>query len=158
MAHLHQIEGAFDFDADFAVALLAYPQAVGDIARNGHVRPHGIGLKHHRYAALLGRYVAAGAGIEHELAGDADTAGVRLLQAGDGAQGCGLAATRGSKQGDMLAATDLEADAVDGRDVTVTDAEIPQIDVVGAIVHVSSLVMPRVSRNRISRARITVKV
>src|SRR5262245_26429028 len=149
MAHLHQIEGAFDFDADFAAALLADPQAVGDIARHGHVRPHRIGLKHHRYAALLGRYVATGAGIEHELAGDADTAGVRLLQAGDGAQGCGLAATRGSKQGDMLAATDLEADAVDGRDLTGPDAEIAQIDYGRAIVRGSSPVWPLVISKRI---------
>src|SRR5215468_923290 len=158
MAHLHQVEGALDFDADFALALLAYSQAVGNIAGNGHVRPHRIGLKHHRHAALLGRYIAAGTGIEHGLAGDADTAGGRLLQAGDGAQGCGLATTGGPKQGHMLSTTDLEADAVDGRDVSITDHEILQIDVVRAIVHVSSLVMPRVSRNRISRARITVKV
>src|SRR5690349_17225776 len=158
MAHLHQIERALDLGLDLGAGLFAHAQAVGDVAEHRHVRPHGIGLEYHRDPALLGWHVAALAGVVHDLAIDEDRTGAGLFQAGDGAQGGGLAAARRPKQGDVLTPADLETDAVYGGNLTVTDDEITHGDAVRLGPHVNSLVMPRVSRNRISRATMTVKV
>ena len=157
MAHLHQVERALDVGLDLGRAQLAHAQPVGDVVEHRHVRPDGVGLEHHRHAALLGRDVAALAGVVHRLAVDADAAAARLLQAGDGAQRRGLAAARGAEQGHVLAAADREADAVDGHGVAVADDEILRPRCACALTSAPSSCRAS-ARNRMTSATITVKV
>src|SRR5216683_3948046 len=156
MAHLHQVECAFDIGLELLRALLPHAQAIGHVVEHRHVRPHGVGLEHHAHTALLGRDGTALGRVVHRLAVDGDAAAARLLQPGDGAQGRGLAAARRAQQGEMLAASDREADAVHRRLVAVTHDQVLHLDT--RLAHVSSLVTPRVSRNKIASATITVRV
>ncbi len=65
-------------------------------------------LRHVADAARLRRFVAGGAG--QQFAAHADLAAIRLLEAGDQAQQCGLAAAGAAEDGDQAAGFDREAD------------------------------------------------
>src|SRR6476661_9666591 len=99
-----------------------------DVLEDGHVRPDRVGLEDHGNAALLARHVAALPRRIHRLAGQHDAAAGGLLEAGDRAQGRGLAAAGRAKQGEKLAARDAEADAVHRRHVAVADLETGDLD------------------------------
>src|SRR5439155_25786198 len=119
----------------------------------------------HGNAALLARHVAALACRIDDLAGQHDTASAGLLEAGDRAQGRGLAAAGRAEQREELAASDAEADAVDRRHLAVADLEVGHLDHHPAIAHKGSParnVMPRETErttwNRMATAMKTVTV
>ncbi|KAF0148833.1 MAG: Uncharacterized protein FD187_1628 [bacterium] len=87
------------------------PQAEGDVAGDGKVRKQGVILEHHADAARLRRQRPAGRA--DALAGQADVAGARRVEAGDEAQHGGLAAAGGAQQTADLAFLQAEGDAVE---------------------------------------------
>ncbi len=76
---------------------------------DGHVRVQRVVLEYHRDVAVLRRDVG------HVAVADEDAAGVDLFEAGEHAQGRGLAATGRTDEDEELAVTDLEVQLVDGR-------------------------------------------
>jgi hypothetical protein len=73
------------------------PQPEGDVLPRRHVREQRVGLEHHAHAALV-------RGQRRDvLAPDHDAPAVRLLEAGDQAQGGGLAAAGRAEQRHQLA-------------------------------------------------------
>ena len=99
-------------------------EAVGDVLKNGAVRPQRIGLKHQAEPARFRGQLGAGRGVIEDVVADADGAAVRRLQAGDRAQQRGLAAARGPQQCDHLSRGHRDGDALE--DFAVP---IPQRDV-----------------------------
>ena len=91
---------------DLVLGGLALLEAEGQVLLHGHVRVERVVLEDHRDVAVLGRQVV------HDPAADADGPGGDLLQAGDGAQGGGLAAARRPDQDHELTVGDLQAEAV----------------------------------------------
>ena len=95
---VHGGEHALHLLADGRLVLLLDGQRVGDVVKDRHVRPDGIGLEDHADVALfrLEKDLAAGddAVVEEHAAGG------RLFEAGDDAQHRGLAAAGGAQQGD----------------------------------------------------------
>jgi hypothetical protein len=79
---------------------VAQPQAVGDVLEHAHVREERIRLKDHRHAALVGRHVGDVPAIEQDASGGGE------LEAGDQAQGGGLATAGWAEQRDELALAD----------------------------------------------------
>src|SRR5580704_20682 len=156
MAHLHQVERALDIGLELFRALLSHAQAIGHVVEHRHVRPHGVGLEDHAHTALLGRDGPALGRVVHRLAVNGDAAAARLLEPGNGAQGRGLAAARRPQQGEMLAAAHREAHSVHRHLVAIAHDQVLHVDT--RLAHVSSLVTPLVSRNRIASAATTVKV
>jgi hypothetical protein len=92
---------------------LADPQAVADVLGHAHVREQGVVLEDGVDVALEGRP----GGDLHPAQVDGALAG--QLEAGDHAQGGGLARPRGPEEGEQLALADVEVDPVNGRDLPV---------------------------------------
>ena len=88
-------------------------QGVADVLADGHVRPQRIGLEHHADVALVGRQVDPAVGVEHRGRPECDLAGAGCLEAGEAAQGGGLAAPAGTEEDEELALLDLEIQVVD---------------------------------------------
>ena len=107
-AHLHQVERLRHALADLGLGRAALLQAVGDVLGDAHVREERVRLEHGVDVAAVRRCA------EHDLSRDADVAGVRLLEAGDHAQGRRLAAAGRPEQRDELARLDRERQVVDG--------------------------------------------
>ena len=101
------------FRALLAVDLLDH-QAVRDVVADRHVREQRVVLEHRVDVALERRHVRDVAAVEQ------DAAGGRQLEAGDHAQGRGLAAARRPEHREELAVPDLEVDVVHGDDVAET--------------------------------------
>ena len=97
-------------------------RAIGDVLEHRHVREQRIGLEHHAHVAVGGRE------LRHVAAADQDLALARHLEAGDHAQGRGLAAAGGAEQGHELARLDGEGDVVHGRDGAVALGHVAEFD------------------------------
>src|SRR5207244_1202020 len=127
-AHLHEVERPPHALGHLARRQPAHAQAVGDVVEHRHVRPDRVGLEDHREPAPLGWHVnTAGAAVDGG-ATDADLAGCRMLEAGDGAQRGRLAAARGAQQRDVLAGPDAERHSAHGGDGAVAHDEIAHLD------------------------------
>ena len=94
-------------------------KSIGHVLEHGHVGPNGVGLEHHREAAFFGAQIDALLRRIDDAAVDADFARRRLLEAGDRAQGGGLAAAGGAEQRQLLAGQNVEGDAAHRRDGAV---------------------------------------
>ena len=79
-------------------------QSVRDVFAHRHVRPDRVALEDHAHVAPFGRNDCLGR--RYDRAADANLAVIGLGQAGDHAQGRGLAATRRTEQADELAVGD----------------------------------------------------
>src|SRR5262249_59699836 len=101
----------------------------------GGVRPQRVGLEYQSEPARLRRQVDLLVGVEERLLADADRTAMRRLQAGDRAQQRGLAAAGGPEQGDHLARTHRDRDALEDLVVAVAQREI----VDGEISHADAL-------------------
>ncbi len=88
---------------DLLLGELADLQPEGHVLVHGHVRVQGVVLEHHGDVPVLGRHVV------HQLAVDVELPGGDLLQAGDHAQGGGLAAARRADQHHELLVVDRDA-------------------------------------------------
>jgi hypothetical protein len=85
-------------------------QRKSDVLKNVHVRPNGVGLKHHAdFAFLSGNKDARHRRIDHTAA-DFDFAAVRPLQAGDAPKSRRLAATARTKQNTKITLGDFQID------------------------------------------------
>ena len=100
---------------DLILRLLAQLEAERHVVIHGHMRIQRVVLEHHRDVAILRRDVVDEAVADVELAlGD-------LLQAGDHAQGGGLAAAGRTNQNDELLVFDVEAEVGNSGDVARVD-------------------------------------
>ena len=99
-------------------------QAEADILADRHVRPDGVALEDHRHAAPLRRHDGVGGG--EGVAVDLDRARRRRHEAGDHAQGRGLAAARGAEQGDELALLQRQVEVVDGVEAAEAARKVAQ--------------------------------
>ena len=91
---------------------VAQLEAGRDVLEHRAVRPQRVRLEHEAEPALLRRQVDAARGVEENALADRNRAGVRPLQAGDGAQQRGLAAAGGAEQRDRFAGGDGQRDAL----------------------------------------------
>ena len=157
MAHLHQVERALDVGLDVGRALLPHAQAVGDVVEHRHVRPHGVGLEHHRHAALLGRHVLA---RRRRRTSPGRRCGSSRRSAAPGrrwrASVVVLPQPEGPSRVTCSPRPTVKLTPFTATCVAVAHDQILHFDARRA--HCSSLVMPRVTRNRIISAMITVKV
>jgi hypothetical protein len=90
-------------------------ERIGHVLAHRHVRPHRVGLEHHADVAFARGNQHAALGFGDHAPADRDAPAGRMLEAGDAAQGRGLAAARRAQQYHDLARRHLEAHAVDGR-------------------------------------------
>src|SRR5271169_4666252 len=101
--HVHQLPGPL---APLGGALLAHPEPERHVVERVHVREQAVALEHHAHVPL-------GRGYWRDvLAVDQDRPGVRVLEAGHDAQGCGLTAAGRAEQRDELAGCDLQRQPV----------------------------------------------
>ena len=96
-------------------------QAVGDVLRDGHVRPQRVRLKHDPDMAPLRRDLLFGRGDDRIA--DQDASGVRPIEPRDLPQQRGLAAARWPEDGDEFAIGDRERHVVERLDRPVRLAE-----------------------------------
>jgi len=92
--------------------------AEGDVLHRRHVWKQRVRLEHHANLALVGRHIG------HILASDENAASVRLLEAGQQSERCGLAATRRSKKAHELAGRHGEAEPVQRGHAGVATPEV----------------------------------
>ncbi|MNI47738.1 hypothetical protein D3C73_1022710 [compost metagenome] len=109
-------------------ARVAVAQAVGNVLRHGQMREQRVVLEHHVHRPLVGRHTG------DALAGQAHFAAGGLFEAGDHAQGGGLAAARTAEEGVEGAAAHSEVQATDGRHVAITFDHIAEFDITWRIV------------------------
>jgi hypothetical protein len=102
--------------------MLAHLQPEGDVLHHRHVRKQRVALEHHAGVAVPGRQKG------HILAADARRAAARLDEAGDHAQGGGLAAAGRPEQHDELAVGDVERHPRDDGVIAVALGEIDQLE------------------------------
>src|SRR5205814_2594102 len=86
-----QLERAADPVLYLAAFHAPHAQRIRDVVEHRHVRPDRVTLKDHADVAFLGRHENAAFGTADLPIAQPDLAFVRLLEAGDHAQGCGLA-------------------------------------------------------------------
>ena len=79
-----------------------------DVFGHGHMRPDGVGLKHHADVALVRRHEQPFGGHDHGLIAEKNIARVGMFQTGDHAQRRGLAAAARTEQGEDLAVVNVE--------------------------------------------------
>ena len=120
---LQDLGGLMDALVDLVLRGLAQLQAEGDVLVNGHVGVQSVALEHHGDVAVLrGNVVDQTAADVHLALGD-------LLQAGDHAQGGGLAAAGGADEDDELLILDLKVEVGNGRG---SCARVDLVDVLAA--------------------------
>ena len=100
--------GALDAARDLRALQLAHTQAEGEVLPDGHLRVQRVVLEDHGDVA-----VARGHVVDDALS-DPDVAVGERLEAGEQAEGRGLAATGGADQHHELAVADLERELGDG--------------------------------------------
>jgi hypothetical protein len=94
-----------------ALGRLAQLEAKGHVVIDGHVGIEGVALEDHGDVPVFGSHV-----VDHPVAND-DLALCDLLQAGQAAQGRGLAAAGGSDQDQEFFVGDLDVQVVDGHHI-----------------------------------------
>ena len=107
---------------DRGVVDAAQLQREGDVLIRRHVGIQRVGLEDDADIALLGREV------RHVPLADQDTPAIRLQDAGDGEQRRGLAAARGTEQGQHLALFDGKAHVGHGDEAAETLGEMFEPD------------------------------
>ena len=100
---------------DLRLGRLAQLQAEGHVVINGHMRIQSVALEDHRDIAILGR------DIVDQLVVDVQFALGDFFQAGDHAQGGGLATAGRADQNDELFVFDVQGEVADGRHATGID-------------------------------------
>ena len=89
----------------------ANAQRIGDVIADGEMRKQRQRLEHHAEIALVRRQRRDVLAVEH------DGAAGRLLQSGNHAQQCGLAAARRAEQAHERTMRHVELDIVDGGEI-----------------------------------------
>ena len=104
MLDLQDLGSLVDAAVDLILRGLAQLQTECDVLVNGHVGVQSVALEHHGDIAILRRDVV------DQTAADVHLALGDLLQAGDHAQGSGLAAARGADEDDEFLILDLQVE------------------------------------------------
>ena len=107
---LHTVQSAGDLFGDGLAVFLADTQAEGHVVEHGHVGPQGVRLEYQIQVALAGRGERSLRRVDDLLAVHQDNAVLGLFQAGDHAEGGGLAAAGGPQQGHEVAVLNGEVD------------------------------------------------
>ncbi len=103
---LHELQGFARTTHRFAFRDTAHLQPEADVVQHRHMRKQRVVLKHHAKATFLWRQDVDALVIEP------DAAACQRLQSGDAIERRGLAAPRGTKQRDELAAPDVQVEAL----------------------------------------------
>ncbi|MNO58997.1 hypothetical protein D3C76_495740 [compost metagenome] len=122
LVQLHQAQQVVD--DGLALGMLA--DAEGDVVLHAQVREQRVVLEHHADAALFRRQGEAGAG-DH-FAVQRDLAFLHRFEAGDGAQGGGLAAARRAEQATDVAGVQVQADVLHHALLLVSAGKIFQVE------------------------------
>ena len=117
-------------------------QPVADVLADVQVREDRIALEDHVGRAVVCRHAC------HVLPVDPDSAGCRLLEAGDAAQKRGLAAARWPEQREELALADLGRDAVERHDVAEALVDVAKLDQGARLAHSQLASAPRAAARR----------
>ncbi len=147
-ADLEQVGGGVDAGGDVGAGHPHVLEAEGQVLAHGHVRVEGVGLEHHREAALGFRDVVDPAAL------DQDVAGGRVVEAGDQAQQGGLAAAGRADEDDEFTVGDFEVDAVDHRHFAEGFADAVELE--GRCGHLSPVVAMPVVMKRWSQTKTSV--
>ena len=94
---------------DFFFGELLELERIGDVVVHRHMRPDGVALEDHGYAALTRKLV------QNALAVDQDIAAGNLFQSGDHADGRRLAAAGRAEEDDELALLDVQVHVIDNQ-------------------------------------------
>src|ERR1043166_2749071 len=87
-----------------------------DIFKHSHVRPNGIGLKHHANVPPVGWHNLVRIARENQFVVEDNLPRVRHFQSRNALKGSGLTATAGTEEGVKFAGRNIETDAVHGPD------------------------------------------
>jgi len=128
---LHELEGLPDALFDFGLRAPGAPEAERDVVEDVQVREECVVLEDRVHVALVRRGVGDIGPVQDDLARG------RLLEAGDHPQSRGLAAPRGTEQGEELPAGHLEVDPVHGGQVAEVLSQLAELDLAAG--HVSTL-------------------
>ena len=108
--------------AGFRAGNPAHRKAEGDVVEDAHVREERVVLEDHADVAPVHR------GVGDILAIEQDLAGLGFDEPGDGAQQRGLAAARGTEQGEEIALGEDQRDVVERTDLAVTLGDVAGLD------------------------------
>jgi hypothetical protein len=122
LPHLHHVERLGDAHRDLAPRDPLLAQTVGNVLGDGHVWEEAVVLKHRVDVALVRRDAL------HVLATDSDEALVGLFEAGEHAQGGGLAAPAGAEQRQELTRLHVEVESIDGHHRAESFGDVGQLD------------------------------
>ena len=106
--HLDQRQHLLDDALHLLLGAAAHFQPEGDVLGDRHMGKQGVALEHGVDGALIGRQML------DRLAFEENFAGRRLLEAGDEAQKCRLAAARGAEKGEEFVLLDGDGNFVQG--------------------------------------------
>ncbi|MNF90049.1 hypothetical protein D3C84_726000 [compost metagenome] len=125
LAQLAELDQLQQFVGD-ALAIGLLTNAEGDVFRHAQVREQRVILEHHADSTLLRRQGETGAG-DHFI-GQLDLAFGHRLEAGDGAQGSGLAAAGGAEQAADVAGVQVQIEILhDPMPVVVAATQVTQV-------------------------------
>ena len=108
---LDQVEELANPLADLVLGVSPFLQAEADVVADGEVGKKGVVLEHHADFAVLGRHPC------DVLVAEQDRARGRRQEPRDQPQGSGLAAARGTKEGEEFTLLDLEVQRLEGSKV-----------------------------------------
>ena len=91
--------------------------------KNIHVRPDGVGLKHHPDGPFLGWNQNMSLRGKDAFAVDINFSVLRVLQSGDAAQSRALALAAGTEKREKLSLTDVDADVLYSANLPLIDNE-----------------------------------
>ena len=104
---VQELRGFEDACSDLLFAGFGELEREAHVLGDAHVRVERVVLEHHRDVAVLGF------GMRDVRAADENATAVDLLEAGEHAQRCGLAAARRADENEKFAVGDLEVEGVD---------------------------------------------
>ena len=106
---VEDLRGFLDPLADLVLGDAGDLEREAHVVGHRHVRVQRVVLEHHRHVAVLGRQVG------HVAVPDEDSAAVDLLEAGEHAQGRGLATSGRTDEDEELPVSDIDVELVDAR-------------------------------------------
>ena len=109
--HLNHFQSTLDPPGPLVGRDLAHHEAVFDVLPDRHVRPEGVVLEHHPRIPLVGRHQRHISLIEQ------NPPPLGLIEPGNEAEQCRLAASRRAKKKEELTPLDVQTHPLDGNDV-----------------------------------------
>ncbi|MPM59979.1 hypothetical protein SDC9_106825 [bioreactor metagenome] len=120
-AEPHQVHHLLRPLADFHARQLSEPQPEGDVVPHVQVGEDGVGLEDHGGVPPVGRDVV------HPVIAEEDSSGGGILESSHHPEEGGLAAPRGSEEGDELSVVHLQGDGIHGAEEASRIVEAAEI-------------------------------